>query len=120
MQHKITDVRATSRTIAFADSAEVWWYDANFNVIPAYVRESLILVPPSGSFPNVHFRHGGNTANVLFVDGHVETMSPVINPLPTDPPNPYGWPADAIAWKNKAVLGDLSASPTDQFYTLLE
>jgi len=120
VQHKITDVRATSRTIAFADSAEVWWYDANFNVIDAYVRESLILVPPSGSFPNVHFRHGGNTANVLFVDGHVETMGPVINPLPTSPPNPYGWPADAIAWKNKAVLGDLSAAPTDQFYTLLE
>ena len=50
----------------------------------------------------------------------VETMGPVINPLPTDPPNPYGWPADAIAWKSKAILGDLSAAPTDQFYTLLE
>src|SRR5437899_2321611 len=58
VRHQITDVRSTSRTIAFADSAEVWWYDANYNTIPAYVRESLILVPPSQSFPNVHFRHG--------------------------------------------------------------
>ena len=40
---KITDLTATSRTIAFADAAEVWWYDANYNIIPAYVCESLIL-----------------------------------------------------------------------------
>lgn len=28
------------------------------------------LVPPSGNFPTVHFRHW-ETANVVFVDGHV-------------------------------------------------
>src|SRR5262249_7284706 len=85
---RITDLSATSRTIAFADSAEVWWYDDSFNQIPAYVRESLILAKPSDSYPNVHFRHGGDIANVLFVDGHVVAMTPVDNPLPTNPPNP--------------------------------
>jgi prepilin-type processing-associated H-X9-DG protein/prepilin-type N-terminal cleavage/methylation domain-containing protein len=120
VRHKITDVRATSRTIAFADSAEVWWYDPNFNPIPAYVRESLILVPPSQTFPNVHFRHGGNTANVLFVDGHVETMSPVDNPLPTNPPNPYGWPADAISLKKQSVIADLSSASTDQGFGIFQ
>jgi prepilin-type processing-associated H-X9-DG protein/prepilin-type N-terminal cleavage/methylation domain-containing protein len=115
---RITDVRATTRTIAFADSAEVWWYDDNFNPIPAYVRESLILAKPSDLFPNVHFRHGGGTANVLFVDGHVETMTSVDNVLPVNPPNPYGWPEDAIELKNKYRISDLSSSSTDEFYTI--
>jgi prepilin-type processing-associated H-X9-DG protein/prepilin-type N-terminal cleavage/methylation domain-containing protein len=118
--HKITDVRSTSRTIAFADSAEVWWYDANFNAIPAYVRESLILVPPSQSFPNVHFRHGGNIANVLFVDGHVESMSPVDNALPANPPSPYGWPADALQLRKQDAIFDLSSSATDAGFGIFQ
>jgi prepilin-type processing-associated H-X9-DG protein/prepilin-type N-terminal cleavage/methylation domain-containing protein len=115
---KITDLTATSRTIAFADSAEVWWYDDFYNVIPAYVRESLILSNPSDGFPNVHFRHGGNTANVLFVDGHVDTMSPVDNPLLTSPPDPYGWPQDALDLRTLYHIYDLSSAATNQYYTL--
>jgi prepilin-type processing-associated H-X9-DG protein/prepilin-type N-terminal cleavage/methylation domain-containing protein len=117
---RITDLSATSRTIAFADSAEVWWYDDQFNVTTPYVRESLILSAPSASFPNVHFRHGGGTANVLFVDGHVETMTPVENALPTNPPNPYGWPADALALKERCRIADLSSADTDLYYKLDE
>jgi prepilin-type processing-associated H-X9-DG protein/prepilin-type N-terminal cleavage/methylation domain-containing protein len=115
---KLTSITATTRTIAFADSAEVWWYDANYNQIPAYVRESLILAKPSDIFPNVHFRHGGGVANVLFVDGHVEAMTAVDNPLPQNPPNPYGWPEDAIDLKNKYRISDLSSASTDEFYTI--
>jgi prepilin-type processing-associated H-X9-DG protein/prepilin-type N-terminal cleavage/methylation domain-containing protein len=115
---RITDVKATTRTIAFADSAEVWWYDDNYNQIPAYVRESLILSMPSDSYPIVHFRHGGGTANVLFVDGHVETMSSVDNLLPLNPPNPYGWPQDAIDLKNQSRISDLSSASTNEFYTI--
>ncbi len=114
---RITDVKATTRTIAFADSAEVWWYDDYYNPIPAYVRESLILSLPSDSYPNVHFRHAG-TANVLFVDGHVETMSPVDNPLPLNPPNPYGWPQDAIDLKIQSRISDLSSAFSNEFYTI--
>jgi prepilin-type processing-associated H-X9-DG protein/prepilin-type N-terminal cleavage/methylation domain-containing protein len=117
---KITDLSATSRTIAFADSAEVWWYDDNFNQIPAYVRESLILVPPSQSYPNVHFRHGPGAANVLFVDGHVEAMTPVDNALPTNPPNPYGWPQDALDLKTQFRISDLGSALTDQYYTIYQ
>jgi prepilin-type processing-associated H-X9-DG protein/prepilin-type N-terminal cleavage/methylation domain-containing protein len=114
---RITNLKATSRTIAFADSAEVWWYDDSFNQIPAYVRESLILAKPSDSFPNVHFRHGG-TANVLFVDGHVEVMSPVDNPLSPNPPDPFGWSQDALDLRNMARIADLSSASTDQYYTI--
>jgi prepilin-type N-terminal cleavage/methylation domain-containing protein/prepilin-type processing-associated H-X9-DG protein len=114
---RITDLSATSRTIAFADSAEVWWYDANYNPTMPYIRESLILSAPSDSYPNVHFRHGGGTANVLFVDGHVETMTPVDNVLPVNPPTPWGWPQTAIDLKNQSQISDLSSSDSDQYYT---
>ncbi len=117
---KITDCAATSRTIAFADSAEVWWYDADYNPIPAYVRESFILSQPSSKFPNVHFRHVGNTANVLFVDGHVEAMTPVTNPLPTNPPIPYGFPADALGLLKQDHIADLSSAATNLYYILNE
>jgi prepilin-type processing-associated H-X9-DG protein/prepilin-type N-terminal cleavage/methylation domain-containing protein len=115
---KITDLTATSRTIAFADSAEVWWYDSNYNYTTPYVRESLILSQPSDGFPNVHFRHLGKTANVLFVDGHVDAMTPVDNPLSTNPPDPYGWPQAAIDLKNQDNIDDLSSATTDQYYTI--
>ena len=73
---------------------------------------------PSWSYPNVHFRHGGGVANVVFVDGHVEPMTPVDNPLPINPPNPYGWPQDAIGLKTKSRISDLSSASTDQYYTI--
>jgi prepilin-type processing-associated H-X9-DG protein/prepilin-type N-terminal cleavage/methylation domain-containing protein len=114
---RITDLSATSRTIAFTDSAEVWWYDDNYNPTAAYVRESLILSAPSDGYPNVHFRHDG-VANVLFVDGHVEALPPVGNPLSTNPPDPYGWPADARALRARYRIYDLSSSATDQYYTI--
>ena len=61
---KLASVRETQRTIAFADSAQVR-YDLKF-------LENLGgLVPPSGNFPTVHFRHA-TQANVCFLDGHVE------------------------------------------------
>ena len=115
---RITDVVATTRTIGFADSAEVWWYDESYNPVPAFVRESLILALPSDSYPNVHFRHSGGTANVLFVDGHVESMTSVDNPLPTNPADPFGWPSDAIALKDRSRIADLSLAATDQYFTL--
>ena len=114
--HKIGDLNATSRTIAFADSAQVWWYDSNYNIVPAFVQESFILSQPSDQYPNVHFRHGGNTANVLFVDGHVDTMMPVDNPLPASPPNPFGWPADALDLLHRDQIADLSSD--DSLYTI--
>jgi prepilin-type processing-associated H-X9-DG protein len=116
-RHRIYEVAATSRTICFTDAAEIWWYDSNFNVIPAYCRESIILSTPSDQFPNVHFRHD-RMANVAFVDGHVETMLPVFNMLPPSPPNPYGWPADALGLLDQYTVADLSSALTNQYYML--
>jgi prepilin-type processing-associated H-X9-DG protein/prepilin-type N-terminal cleavage/methylation domain-containing protein len=116
-KHRITDLSATSRTICFTDSAQVWWYDSNYNIIPAFVEESIILSMPSDQFPNVHFRHSG-LANVLFVDGHVEALTPVVNPLPASPPNPYGFPQDALQLLQQDNIADLSSYLTNQYYTI--
>lgn len=68
-QHRIGEVAQTQRTIAFAESAIVYF-------LPPYgLRENLGgLLRPSQTDPAIHFRHGGDQANVLFVDGHVETF----------------------------------------------
>jgi len=57
-------VRQVTQTLVFADSAEV-----NFAL---KFRENWWLDPPSRNYPTVHFRHS-DTANVAFLDGHVET-----------------------------------------------
>jgi prepilin-type N-terminal cleavage/methylation domain-containing protein/prepilin-type processing-associated H-X9-DG protein len=59
-------VAESKRTIAFAESAQVR-YDI------AFLENLGGLVPPSGNFPTVHFRHANDTANVTFLDGHVES-----------------------------------------------
>ena len=68
----------TSRTIAFGDSARVndWAYGPGV----ARLEEDLLLEPPSSQFPTVHFRHAGS-ANMVFLDGHVEAQRPTKNPL---------------------------------------
>jgi len=63
LSRTIADVKETSRTIAFADSAIV-----RFDLM--FLENLGGLVPPSGNFPTVHFRHR-DAANVVFVDGHV-------------------------------------------------
>jgi prepilin-type N-terminal cleavage/methylation domain-containing protein/prepilin-type processing-associated H-X9-DG protein len=68
----------TSRTIAFGDSARV--DDWDFGPGQARLEENLYLEPPSSQFPTVHFRHAGS-ANMLYLDGHVEAQRPSSNPL---------------------------------------
>jgi len=63
---RFRDLRQLTRTIAFADAAQAR-FDGKF-------VELSLLEPPSNNFPSIHFRHSG-TANVAFVDGHVETLS---------------------------------------------
>jgi len=66
-QYKIGQIAETKRTIAFAESAIVYF------LAPYPLRENLGgLLLPSTSDPAVHFRHAGRTANVVFLDGHVE------------------------------------------------
>lgn len=70
--------QSTARTIAFGDSARVndWGYGAG----QARLEENLYLEPPSSMYPTVHFRHAG-MANMLFLDGHVESLRAARNPL---------------------------------------
>lgn len=67
---KLRDVVQLTQTIVFADSAGVFCLD--FACSQSELRENWLLEPPSNDFPTVHFRHT-DTANVAFLDGHVET-----------------------------------------------
>ena len=69
---RMAEVTEPGRTIVFADSAQVKltsFFPPEFSF-----EENWILDPPSRNFPTIHFRHN-DTANVAFLDGHVETRS---------------------------------------------
>ncbi|MCH8141895.1 MAG: DUF1559 domain-containing protein [Proteobacteria bacterium] len=68
--YRFADVTQFTGTIAFADSAimNTWSFS------PGKLLENWILEPPSRTQPTVHFRHY-DTANVSFLDGHVESKS---------------------------------------------
>lgn len=69
---RLADVSQTSRTIVFADSAQV---KLTSFAPPAFsFEENWILDPPIRNFPMIHYRHH-DSANVAFLDGHVETRS---------------------------------------------
>ena len=79
MPAKDGEVPNPGQTVMFCDSAQIDPFGAS-----GRLRENWLLDPPSMNYnppapykpqPLVHFRHGG-TANVLFCDGHVATMSP--------------------------------------------
>lgn len=67
--YRFADVTQMTQTIVFADSAimNTWSYT------PGKLLENWILEPPSKTQPTIHFRHT-DTANVAFLDGHVESV----------------------------------------------
>jgi prepilin-type processing-associated H-X9-DG protein/prepilin-type N-terminal cleavage/methylation domain-containing protein len=101
---KIGHVSSTSQTIAFADSAGTWidpWPTGDPILI-----EVPSLEPPSGQYPAVHFRHAG-TANVLFLDGHVESFHPGTRNQP-----PSWEPPSANLLREKERLYDVGRDDT--------
>ena len=96
---QIRDFAKTSDTILFTDSARVQWWSQPDPVM----EENFYLEPPSGQYPTVHFRHTGQTANVLFLDGHVETFKPTKNELPS------WWPANAAVLLDKRNIYDIGS-----------
>ncbi len=88
------DFASTTQTIAFSDSAiyNTWSYFPE-----KHLMENWLLEPPSKTQPTVHFRHSG-TANVAFLDGHVETMMPSHITLPA-----WFSPADVQANKDNQL-----------------
>ncbi|MDB5311758.1 MAG: pulG 6 [Gemmataceae bacterium] len=91
----------TSQTYLFCDSALLTSYGS-----PTTMQESDAIVPPPcqptqwGGFSQAftHFRHT-NVANMAFLDGHVETVTPTA--VPSDP----SWPGDADPLRQKYNLG---------------
>lgn len=69
---RLRDVTSLSATVAFADSAAVNLLQ--FYPVQLSFEENWLLEPPSSNFPTVHFRHN-DSANVAFLDGHVERFS---------------------------------------------
>lgn len=74
LSYRLRDFMQLTRTVVFADSAQVAC--TNYLDCSTYneFQESWLLEPPSSNFPTTHFRHN-DTANVAFLDGHVETRS---------------------------------------------
>ncbi len=96
---KIGHVRSTSQTIVFADSAGTWiepWPTGTPILI-----ENPLLEPPSGQYPGVHFRHTFY-ANVLFLDGHVEGITPGTRNKP-----PFWEPPSANELRDRKLLFDI-------------
>jgi len=77
MTRKFQSVTQVTQTIAFADSAiyNTWSYSE------PKLTENWLLEPPSKTQPTVHFRHN-DTAQVAFMDGHVESKTPSWYELP--------------------------------------
>jgi prepilin-type N-terminal cleavage/methylation domain-containing protein/prepilin-type processing-associated H-X9-DG protein len=83
--YRLREVMTTSATIVLADSARVRTWGPDSPVL----EENFQLEAPSAAYPTVHFRHL-DTANALFLDGHVESPKPAI--LAKSP-----WTSDAAA-----------------------
>jgi prepilin-type processing-associated H-X9-DG protein len=81
---RFRDVTQISKTIVFADSAQVKCFDWP-SCSQLSTEEVWLLEPPSNQYPTVHFRHNG-TANIAFLDGHVETKKREWIDLPFVPP----------------------------------
>ena len=106
----IRDIAQTHNTVAFADSAHVNWWSNGATAAQPKLEENFYLEPPVNQYPTVHFRHTGDLANVLFVDGHVESKKPNTN---NDLPG--WWPQAALNLRDKRRLFDLDSEILDRF-----
>ncbi len=101
--YQIRDLEKSSATVAFADSAHVrWWWPAS--PTDPLLEENFYLEPPTNQYPTAHFRHVGSTANVLFMDGHVETKRPDILEVPG------WWPQAAADLRYDKTVFDLGVN----------
>ena len=100
---RFRDVRETGRTVVFADSAAVKL--VGFSPVTFSFEENWLLDPPSQNFPTVHFRHH-DSANVAFMDGHVESVSYATH---VDVPGSNFLSAAQVQLMEKKRLGFVSA-----------
>ena len=105
----LADFPATSRTIAFSDAARIsppWSGDPVLRVTEAF----YILGPQDSSpAPFTQFRHGGNVANVAFLDGHVETRPEEFVA------SPVSWPAEVHKRRLKEKIGYIRNTSVEEY-----
>jgi len=106
--HAFASLKATSKTIVFADSAR--GYNSDFS--PG-LTENWLLDPPSSGNPTTHYRHVGDIAHVSFADGHVKKFRWVENELDVTTLPSY-WDDDARANFYNRRLGFVGT--TDALY----
>ncbi|MCI0380044.1 MAG: DUF1559 domain-containing protein [Gemmataceae bacterium] len=99
---RFADIDSTSTTFMYSDSALIVTWTS-----PPTAQESYAIAAPFASIagspqPTTHFRHGGDVANVAFVDGHVETKIEVAFP------SPPSWPVAANDLRAKLRIGYLA------------
>jgi prepilin-type processing-associated H-X9-DG protein/prepilin-type N-terminal cleavage/methylation domain-containing protein len=106
---RLVNFPTTSRTVVLTDAARIslpWSGDP----VLRFTENFYVLGPqdPSAA-PFTHFRHGGNTANVGYLDGHVE---PRTEEFVASPGN---WDQAANAMRQQMRLGYVSANSVDAY-----
>jgi prepilin-type N-terminal cleavage/methylation domain-containing protein/prepilin-type processing-associated H-X9-DG protein len=105
--YRFRDVTQPSRTVVFADAAQVRM--TSFAPPLFSFEETWIIEPPRSNFPSVHFRHLG-TANVAYLDGHVETVG---RHWRIEVPGPNWLMPEQAERMNEEQLGYISAGNLD-------
>ena len=102
---KVEHVASTSQTVCFANAAGTT-PDPRPTGQPSSI-EVAVMEPPSRRYPTVHFRLDPKVANVLFLDGHVESRTDRTRNAPpaTDPPA-------VVALRDDQNIYDLGADDT--------
>lgn len=101
---KLTGNSPSSQIVTFADSAGTWidpWPTGEPILI-----EVPMIEPPSFQYPAVHFRHM-HTANVLFLDGHVDNYYPGTRNAP-----PWWEPSSATTLRDRELIFDIGSDDT--------
>ena len=70
------EIRSPARTVCMADAANINTIQAPATSTNPMLEEFYYVHNYSNQVPTIHFRHSGR-ANVLFCDGHVETLAMV-------------------------------------------
>jgi prepilin-type processing-associated H-X9-DG protein len=106
---RLVNFPSTSRTVVLSDAGRLslpWSGDP----VLRFTENFYLLGPQDPSTaPFTHFRHGGNVANVAYLDGHVE---PKVEEFVASPSN---WDQAANNLRQQVHLGYISANSVDAY-----
>lgn len=106
---RLVNFPTTSKTVVMTDSARIalpWSGDP----VLRFTENFYLLGPQDPSTaPFTHFRHGGSTANVAYLDGHVE---PKVEEFVASPSN---WDQAANNLRQQMHVGYVSANSVDAY-----